>query len=145
SSSWCAMATTWARSTASSGHGHGRRSSRCRCGWVCRPIRTRPPSFSPASGRAVESTGGRNRRARRRSGALAPAFLLVQPAADERPVPFTIETGVMTAMNDADGNVVQPLHAGNVVVEVGVIGILDQRPVVEDVAREQDAGRLFPQ
>src|SRR5262245_25557728 len=46
----------------------------------------------------------------------------------------------MAAMDDLDGKAAEHCHGGGVISAIGVIGIIDQRAVIDDVAGEEDAG-----
>lgn len=48
-------------------------------------------------------------------------------------------------MHRPDRQFAQPLQAGSVVIQVRVVGVFDQRPVVDDVAAEQGLGFGFPE
>ena len=43
-------------------------------------------------------------------------------------------------MHDRDGEAAHLLQRRQIVADVGMIGVVDQRPVIDDVARQQDAG-----
>ncbi len=51
----------------------------------------------------------------------------------------------MPAMHGVDRQRLQAPQAGGVILQIGVVGVFDQRPVVDDVAAEQGFGRRFIQ
>ena len=51
----------------------------------------------------------------------------------------------MPAVHRTDRQRAQALQAASVVVEIGVVGVFDQRAVVDDVAAEQRLGCRFVQ
>src|SRR5262245_35911814 len=55
------------------------------------------------------------------------------------------EAREMAAMNHAYAQGAEPLHGREIVVAVRVIGVVDQRTVIDSVAREEDAGRALEQ
>ena len=55
------------------------------------------------------------------------------------------EAREMAAMDHAHGQGAEPLHGREIVVAVRVIGVVDQRAVINDVAGKEDAGRALEQ
>ena len=67
------------------------------------------------------------------------------PLVNHRAQMLSGKTPEMPAVHRADRQLAQTLQAAGVVVEVGVVGVFDQWPVVDDVAAEQGLGRRFVQ
>ncbi len=52
----------------------------------------------------------------------------------------------MSAVHDTRAGIRQkPLHRGEIIVGVGVVGVFDQRPVIEDIAGKKRLGLRFPE
>ena len=64
-----------------------------------------------------------------------------QHAVDQLAKPGRSEAREMAAMHDGDGKVAQPLHRRGIVRAIRMIGIVDQRSIIDDVAGQQDAAR----
>lgn len=72
------------------------------------------------------------------SGALAREIFV-----DELVIAGCAEAGEMAAVDDGYGQSAKSVHRCHVVLAVGVIGIVDQRAVVDDVAGEECAAGFF--
>ena len=59
---------------------------------------------------------------------------------DELAIARRPEAREMPAMDDGDGNPRMRSSVVHIVVDVGMISIVDQRAVIDDVARQEDAG-----
>src|SRR5919109_586677 len=58
---------------------------------------------------------------------------------DQLDVALAAEAGEVAAVHGAHGEAAQPLHAADVVVDVGMIGVVDEGAVVHGVAGEQNS------
>ena len=62
-----------------------------------------------------------------------PTLFFIEPSPDELAITFAIETRKMAAMHQPHRQRHETFHRGDVVRYVGVVGVLDQRTVVDDV------------
>ena len=69
--------------------------------------------------------------------------LLRQILVDQLAVAHLAEAREMAAMHDRDIEIAHGEQRLDIVVDVGVIGVVDQRAVIDDVAGQQDAGLLL--
>ena len=71
-------------------------------------------------------------------------MLRLEPSLDQRKIAGAVKAREMAAMDDARMHGMEPPHARDIGLKVRMIAVLDQRPVIENIAREQDAGCRFP-
>src|SRR2546427_12916160 len=58
--------------------------------------------------------------------------------------PLSAEARLVAGMDDRHGELPQALYRREVGADVAVRKLVEERPVVDRVAREEDAGRLLP-
>lgn len=59
---------------------------------------------------------------------------------DQLPVAHRSEAWKMTAMHDAHRQRANALESSLIVATVGMIGIIDERSVIDDITRQEDSG-----